>query len=513
MFEDIVTLEDRAVQLVLRQVDTGELALALKGVPEQVRDKITGNLSERAAENLIEEVELLGPVRLRQVEEAQQAHHPRRSARSRSRARSWSGEGATMSSSTERRGCCGATAAGGRPSGSAARAELRAAALDPPRRRRRAGRRRHRARCSTGCAERTRTAARAQGYAVGWAEGRREAEAAEQAAAAGREPRQQPTSERREAEHARRRGRARGRRRAAPAPVDDDLRAPVEAQAADLALGAHRGAASARARGARTPAATRVARALAAAARRARSYARPARTRTVAATPADALREGGVAVVRRPDARRAPTPSSRPTTTSSTSGSPPRWTRVREVLLMSHAHRRAARRAARDGRSRPRAARPRRRAARPAPARHRRRRRGRRPGRGATAAPARCSPRSPPAARAGLVCLPLGRTSGLRVGDAGAPHRRAAADRRRRGPARPRPRRPRPARSTAAPRSTRLARVVGREPRPGRPQPARGSTTRSASASARSTRSCPAAAASASASWPAPASASRACCR
>lgn len=73
MFEDIVGLSDRDVQQVLRQVDTAELALALKGVPPQVRDKITGNLSERAAENVLDEIEILGPVRLTQVEEAQQS--------------------------------------------------------------------------------------------------------------------------------------------------------------------------------------------------------------------------------------------------------------------------------------------------------------------------------------------------------------------------------------------------------------------------------------------------------
>ena len=73
MFEDIVTLEDRSVQLVVRQVDTGELALALKGVTEAVRNKVTSNLSERAALALLEEVELLGAVRLTQVEEAQQS--------------------------------------------------------------------------------------------------------------------------------------------------------------------------------------------------------------------------------------------------------------------------------------------------------------------------------------------------------------------------------------------------------------------------------------------------------
>ena len=72
MFEDVVHLDNRSVQMVLREVDSAELALALKGVPDQVRDKITSNLSERAATNLLEEVELLGAVRLRQVEEAQQ---------------------------------------------------------------------------------------------------------------------------------------------------------------------------------------------------------------------------------------------------------------------------------------------------------------------------------------------------------------------------------------------------------------------------------------------------------
>ncbi|HJQ07389.1 MAG TPA: flagellar motor switch protein FliG [Nocardioides sp.] len=73
MFEDIVNLDDRSVQQVLRQVDTAELALALKGVSDTVRSKITTNLSERAAENLLDEVEMLGAVRLAQVEEAQQS--------------------------------------------------------------------------------------------------------------------------------------------------------------------------------------------------------------------------------------------------------------------------------------------------------------------------------------------------------------------------------------------------------------------------------------------------------
>jgi len=73
MFEDIIGLDDRSVQQVLRQVDAGDLALALKGVSEAVKSKITSNLSQRAAENLLDEIELLGAVRLAQVEESQQA--------------------------------------------------------------------------------------------------------------------------------------------------------------------------------------------------------------------------------------------------------------------------------------------------------------------------------------------------------------------------------------------------------------------------------------------------------
>jgi flagellar motor switch protein FliG len=71
VFEDINQLDDRSVQLVLRQVDAKDLAIALKGVRADVRDKILRNMSERAATNLAEEVELLGPVRIKAVEEAQ----------------------------------------------------------------------------------------------------------------------------------------------------------------------------------------------------------------------------------------------------------------------------------------------------------------------------------------------------------------------------------------------------------------------------------------------------------
>ncbi len=71
MFEDIINLDDRAIQLVLRQVEPADLATALKGVPEPVRDKVTRNLSERGRENLLEEIDLLGPVKVKMVEEAQ----------------------------------------------------------------------------------------------------------------------------------------------------------------------------------------------------------------------------------------------------------------------------------------------------------------------------------------------------------------------------------------------------------------------------------------------------------
>lgn len=72
VFEDIVQLDDRAVQQILREVDMKDLATALKGVSAEVMEKITKNLSERAAGMLKEDMEFMGPVRLRVVEDAQQ---------------------------------------------------------------------------------------------------------------------------------------------------------------------------------------------------------------------------------------------------------------------------------------------------------------------------------------------------------------------------------------------------------------------------------------------------------
>ncbi len=72
VFEDIVLLDDRAIQQVLKEVDAKELSLALRGVGESVQARIFKNMSERAASMMKEEMEFMGPVRLRAVEEAQQ---------------------------------------------------------------------------------------------------------------------------------------------------------------------------------------------------------------------------------------------------------------------------------------------------------------------------------------------------------------------------------------------------------------------------------------------------------
>lgn len=73
MFEDVTQLEDRAVQILLRSVDNKDLAVALKGVKDEVRDKFVSNMSERAGLSLVEDMDVLGPVRVKQVEEAQAA--------------------------------------------------------------------------------------------------------------------------------------------------------------------------------------------------------------------------------------------------------------------------------------------------------------------------------------------------------------------------------------------------------------------------------------------------------
>ncbi|MBQ8085515.1 MAG: flagellar motor switch protein FliG [Lachnospiraceae bacterium] len=72
VFEDILMLDNRAIQTVLRDVDNNELAIALKNANEDVQNIIFNNLSSRLAAMIKEDMEYMGPVRLKDVEEAQQ---------------------------------------------------------------------------------------------------------------------------------------------------------------------------------------------------------------------------------------------------------------------------------------------------------------------------------------------------------------------------------------------------------------------------------------------------------
>lgn len=71
VFEDIVTLDNRAIQRVIRDVENDDLLLSLKVASEEVKDIVFSNMSQRMAETFKEEMEFMGPVRLRDVEEAQ----------------------------------------------------------------------------------------------------------------------------------------------------------------------------------------------------------------------------------------------------------------------------------------------------------------------------------------------------------------------------------------------------------------------------------------------------------
>ena len=72
VFEDILLLDDRSIQRVLREVDNNDLAIALKGANENVQAAIFNNLSKRLAAMIREDMEYMGPVRMKDVEEAQQ---------------------------------------------------------------------------------------------------------------------------------------------------------------------------------------------------------------------------------------------------------------------------------------------------------------------------------------------------------------------------------------------------------------------------------------------------------
>lgn len=72
LFEDIVKLDDKSIQRVLREVDNNSIALALKGVKQEVQEAIFRNLSSRLADMIREDMEFMGPVRIKDVEEVQQ---------------------------------------------------------------------------------------------------------------------------------------------------------------------------------------------------------------------------------------------------------------------------------------------------------------------------------------------------------------------------------------------------------------------------------------------------------
>lgn len=72
VFEDLNTLDDRGMQRVLKEVDSKDLSLALKGASEDVKGKFLKNMSKRAAQMLQDEMAFMGPVRIKDVEEAQQ---------------------------------------------------------------------------------------------------------------------------------------------------------------------------------------------------------------------------------------------------------------------------------------------------------------------------------------------------------------------------------------------------------------------------------------------------------
>ncbi len=72
VFEDLINVDDRGIQTILKEVSTSELALALKTASEELKEKIFRNMSKRAAEMLKDEMEVMGPVKVSDVEKAQE---------------------------------------------------------------------------------------------------------------------------------------------------------------------------------------------------------------------------------------------------------------------------------------------------------------------------------------------------------------------------------------------------------------------------------------------------------
>jgi flagellar motor switch protein FliG len=73
VFENLIMSDDKSLQTLLRSVDTEDLVLALKGADDQLREKLFACMSSRAAANIMDEMEALGPVRLTEVQEAQKS--------------------------------------------------------------------------------------------------------------------------------------------------------------------------------------------------------------------------------------------------------------------------------------------------------------------------------------------------------------------------------------------------------------------------------------------------------
>ncbi len=71
VFEDVVKLDDRAIRELLKEVETKELGLAMKGASDEIKEKVFSNMSKRAKEGILEDMEFMGPVRLADVDGAQ----------------------------------------------------------------------------------------------------------------------------------------------------------------------------------------------------------------------------------------------------------------------------------------------------------------------------------------------------------------------------------------------------------------------------------------------------------
>ena len=71
VFDDIAQLTDREIQMILREVDTHDLAIALKGATEELKERVFANVSDRVGQMMKEEMDFAGPIRLSDVEEVQ----------------------------------------------------------------------------------------------------------------------------------------------------------------------------------------------------------------------------------------------------------------------------------------------------------------------------------------------------------------------------------------------------------------------------------------------------------